>query len=304
MKKILFLIIFLIIGCWFIFIQNNNWLLNFFVRSGLLFQDTIKQNSAIKYSTNQNLLSSQEIENYYQKGSKRFTVYYLTEDSSIEEKFKAEIQPIVKKLIAYCEFQLEKYGGQFNASQSKDLEKITVRLYETFEKLNQGKNLIYRYISFNANPFTGSMSGFFDFKKTEIPERDIAKTATHETTHLMQYGYSPNTTAILPVWYKEGMAEYFQYFPHYLKEKYPPIAKRDYPISLEKLEETFSSKVYDDLIHAYIVAEDFFEFLAKKGDNKLIVLLNTKEYSDFENNFQREFGASSEEMYAQFLRYE
>lgn len=262
-------------------------------------------NTPEPFSSGGELLTQDQIENYYQKGEERFVVWYYTEDPNNKEEFISEIEPIVKTYIAYSEYTIEQNIHLFSTNESDKLKSLGFHVYETYDLINKTGELPYRYIIAYASAFTYGTSCFFDYKNEEIPERDIIKTATHETTHLLQYSYSKNSsTNLLPSWYKEGMAEHMQFYPEYLKEKYPEIYNsRSYPATLDELEDKIENGDYDTRIYCYIVAREFFEYLVeKKGLQEVISLLGSTGYDDFHNNFETMFRKSADDVYIEFAK--
>ncbi len=248
---------------------------------------------------NLNKLSDKQIEEYYEKGRKRFFVAYIT--SSDEEDFKKSVEKIVRLLVAYSEYQIDKYENLFYGTSGEDRMDFAIYIYEDFSKLQQISGQHKRYISCNASEFTYHMNCYFDLS-IDISEDDIAITATHETTHLLQYSYSKNSTAGLPKWYREGQAEHYQSDPKYLFYKYQDIYNSySYPKSIKDLENMFRSKTYEDLIFAYIVSEEFYSYLANIDERELVTLIES-DYQTFPEKFKEIFNTSPESAYEDFLK--
>ncbi len=251
---------------------------------------------------NVDLLTEQQKNEYYKKGKERFYIYYRVADAKEREVFEKEIAPVLRQYIAYSEYQIEKYEPLFKSDDSEDISNLKIQIFKDFDDVNLSGELQYRYIIANASEFTYTVTCFFDYKKHDITEKDIAKTATHETTHLLQYSYSKDTTAVLPTWFKEGMVMYYEYFPFYLQKKYPDILNSGtFPADLEELEEGFSSKDYDERIFHYIVAEQFYRYLTKEVEPQDLISLLTSDWRDFGEDYKSITGRSLTKDYSSFI---
>lgn len=249
------------------------------------------------------LLTDEQKQDYLRKGLERFFIIYRVEDYNEEEIFKKEIEPTLNIFIAYSEYQIETYSSLFNSKTSKDFESISIHVFKSYEDLDMINKSTKKHIIAFSSEFTNAISCFFDYKDTILSEIDLAKTATHEITHILQYSYSKHVTTILSKWFKEGMAEYYQYYPYYLKEFHKDIYNsKTYPQTIQSLEDSFSTENYDSLIYNYIVAEEFYEFLISttNQEENLLSLLDSS-YENFATDFKNMFSISLDDAYLSFL---
>lgn len=258
--------------------------------------DNSKSSGALNYP--ELPLSSTEVESYYELGFEEFDVVFYAEKDT--ETYAKGIEPIGKPLIAYSYYQFEKYKELFKYNAS---EKIQIRVYETVELLNSSvfgipdqSNNPNGIISFSKQP--NYIYYFFDYKNVDIPTEHVATAATHEMTHILENNYSELLTSSFPDWYKEGICQYYQYYPSYMSDK----VGQDYPGNYYDLKAVlFDSDNAKDIVQAYGTSYEFVKYLIDLiGEEEFLSLLD--KYSlNFDEEFEKKFAASPDEMYKEFL---
>lgn len=258
------------------------------------------------------------IEKYTTKANKRYSIWYFNDKTS-EDEFAKRIEPYVDLFIASSEYVFEEYSDTFTVSSSEvnARESLTIRVYEKCSDVSAGigeeacKDV---KLVASASPFTYNVSFFANLDHPDFKPEFLIITGMHETIHLLQYTYDGGTPgSLIPVWYKESMAEALAYDPDHQKEIYPELFENfTYPQTLEDLNLYYkggdgSPEDVDNMRRAYYIGQQFYFYLLEKCELEEYLQLIPKRVSysgnnEFEEKFTKIFGKESEEMYQNFLK--
>lgn len=244
-----------------------------------------------------NILDADEQENYYRKGSQRFSVNRFSDPSGSYRKYEERILPYEKVIVSYSEYIFEKYEKKFNA---KDMNSLTLNLYENVDALNEYGVFIDEEIinppGVKAYVKEGGRMYFLINLDEEVSKEQVALITSHESIHILQAKSSDKFADRLPKWYLEGMAQYYQLDPDYLVR----ALDRGKPDDLEQLQDLFLGD-QNEQATAYAVSKQYYTYLVDMTSEEFMIsLLDSSKY-DFADSLTVEIGAPLDSIYHDFL---
>lgn len=257
-----------------------------------------------------------QMEKLYQDSMTRYNVKYKTSVTQ-QDQFAEDMKPYVMLYLASSEYIMQQYGNSFNGG-SADLQarkNLQVRVFEKCSDIGAGLSEAdcadVKMVG-SASPFTLETRFYVNRDHPDFHTDFIIITGMHESVHLLQYTYEIGIPgSVIPEWYKESMAEGLAYNTNHKKQLYPELFDNySYPSKFEDLQEMYNENDdtvgnLDNLLRAYAIGGEFFEYLNRQVSLSQYLTLIPKKSSAFDNefgeHFEMLFGKTEEEMYQEFL---
>jgi hypothetical protein len=199
-------------------------------------------------------------------------------------------------ILANLQSEYVRYTNKFDHQLDYDLKiRLSDSQYEYEKRFGQDFEFELGYAAYTTY---GEILFYINPDKS-YQKYDLSRMISHELVHVFQFDYDSFAFSDTPTWFYEGSADYFSLTPLEKFDSYETTYKLT---NLTLLENAFLSSKADPGQSAYIVAHHFVTYLADEySEEKLMNLMQNNDYGDFEAHFKNTYGASSDEVFDEWL---